>query len=225
MGLDVYLLDGAKYNIDSDENEDDGYMDAYIEDPSDKYPEHGWNKGYLRSSYNDGGYNRVVGNLISKDLYYVFAPVLDANDDSYQLRPTKEQLKECLERAQETLKELKVARPLGILSVHKNPFVDIMKDKPDEITKEDVINLVNKEYEKHSNSQFGSYSNAKGDFFLNEPLKVVALIPGREELFNRDAVFAVYETDLKYYLEASEVLIEFIEKALTLEVPIIHWSS
>ena len=221
MGLDVYLLDGNKFNTDVDETEDN-YMDAYIEEKSDKYPDNYNHKGYLRSSYNDSGYNRVVSNTIGKDLYYIFNPIFsESNNESYEIEPKKEELEKCLINAQEVLKELKSSREFGVINVSKNMFAPIMKNPPEKITNENVIKIVNEEYEKHKGS---SYSNIKGDFFLDTPLEVVALIPGKDFL-NRDTVFVVHKMSLEYYIQETEIAIEFIEKALTLEQPIVHWSS
>lgn len=75
----------------------------------------------------------------------------------------------------------------------------------------------------------GSYSNRNGDFFFEkEPVKVRALIPGTQ--FDTPALYAVYEGDFSWYLNAIEVVIEAFEHVLALPADerkqvYIHWSA
>jgi len=55
-----------------------------IEIDSEKYPEHMFKIGYMRSSYNSGGFNSVVREIVGHDLYWLFA-VKDVNE--YIVRP------------------------------------------------------------------------------------------------------------------------------------------
>jgi hypothetical protein len=47
-------------------------MREAIELPSATYPDHLFKIGYLRSSYNDGGINRLLDIAVGRDLYWVF---------------------------------------------------------------------------------------------------------------------------------------------------------
>src|SRR5690349_4187817 len=76
MGLDIYLYDGNR-NLHFNEDENGKVPDKWWEGDrskakSQKYPEHYCERTYLRSSYNGSGFDRVVGNLIDKDFYYIF---------------------------------------------------------------------------------------------------------------------------------------------------------
>jgi len=51
---------------------------------SEKYPEHMFKIGYMRSSYNSGGFNHVVEELVGHDLYWLFG--VDGVDE-YRVMP------------------------------------------------------------------------------------------------------------------------------------------
>jgi hypothetical protein len=55
-----------------------------IEFDSDTYPEHMFKIGYMRSSYNSGGFNSVVSKLVGHDLYWLFGV---EGVDEYHVRP------------------------------------------------------------------------------------------------------------------------------------------
>lgn len=202
MGLDVYLYDGEK---------------GVAETPSAQHPKHLWNLAYLRSSYNSSGFNQVVFNLVGKDLYYVFEP----NTEEYEVRPD---LSASAARATELAQELRAATPLRVLSVCHSPFGDIAKMKP-----EDALRIVREEMAPREEGadyggMRGSYSNINGDFFLDDPVDIIAAIPGVGPL-GSPGVHLVYKSDMAWYIAATDVLLEFIRNAQSLADPVLHWSG
>ena len=100
MGLDVYLYTREQHEQDEryDALSERAYADGVTveqrkailaegpdwtrrEDvPSERYPNHLFNRRYLRSSYNDGGFNRAVPEILgdeSAGIYGIFEGVLD----------------------------------------------------------------------------------------------------------------------------------------------------
>lgn len=197
MGLDISLYDNGE---------------SFSKIKSDKYPEHACGKGYLRSSYNSNGFNNVVRNLIGKDLYYIFDP-----NSGYEVELSKEKLEDCLKRAKEVFSELKnTEKSYKVCTVSHNIFSGISK-----VSENEAIQIMNKQL---SNKGLGSYRCADGHFFQKEPLAVVGAIAGTDEL-GSPCVHLVYESDLTWYKQMSEIVIELIEFAMTLNNPILVWSS
>jgi hypothetical protein len=206
MGLDVYLYDGAK-RVEEDDNK------------SDLHPDHYWNKGYLRSSYNDGGFNSVVGNLLGRDLSWVFEPIIKGDD--YRLVATKTGLRECRERAIQLRDQLALEEGFRVITANIFGPQPTLKD-------DDAMRLFKAELIKKASepeSPFGGgYSNRDGSYYLGHPIEVLAAIPGRSAL-GSPAIHLICKMDLTFYREASDILIEFIDRALACKRPILHWSS
>lgn len=243
MGLDVYLEDQAKpephypdhdalckelgiptHHKDQTEeahkllsDERGKRQDAIDKSFASKlHPKHGSNRRYLRSSYNSGGFNHVVQNLTGKDLYYIFQP-----PESYEWEPTAEELHLARKRAEEVRDELANATDLRVAT---ESAVNLFTGQS-AVTEERVLDIVREELgREHS---FGSYSNAQGAFFLKDPLPVIAMIPG-VDTFGKPAIHAVWrpsDEDTAYYREMADIVIEFIDEALSMERPQVSWSS
>lgn len=179
MGLDIFLYDGKKE----------------VNVKSDKYPEHYFHKGYLRSAYNDTGFNLFVNGLIGKDFYTIFEPV-EPNDFSEDIKDKwtddewfdylhpvypKEHLEGALLRVKEVIEELKTLPNYAIKTI------DVYKDTP-EMTKAEALKwIVEREKEKGTyNYEVRVPGNGSGTAWVgfHSPMKVVALIPatGASEL-------------------------------------------
>jgi hypothetical protein len=248
MGLDIYLYDGKK-NLHFGENDESGEIPTKwferdrTEAKSQKYPTHYCERTDLRSSYNGSGFNRVVGNLIGKDFYYVFgekiagdlaAPAYEEDGvEAGELTPdeVKAELREALVRAQEVTHELKaIKRPLRLITIAAKNYFDVQAKTGEA----DALKVVNEELDRYEarpkdgkdSGWGGSYGNNKGDFFLDEPLKVIAAIPGVNAL-GTPSVHLVYDDSkgFEWYVQAAEICEEFIEYALTLENPRVSWSG
>lgn len=237
MGLDIYLeeQDEAAARNARNETAGDGDYQLSPKPDSDKYPDHFFKKTYLRSSYNDGGFNCVAERLIGQDLYDVFQPP----DKQYEWVPTREELGAARERALNLLENLKqaVSDPLlfDALTVSHNSF----SGKPAMISEQDAIRLVRGEMERFLENKekaiaegknpdwvFGSYSSIKGDFWLDSPVQVLAAIP-TQSILDTPGFTLVYRPKHQYewYVQAAEIVVEFIDTALSMRTPLISWSS
>lgn len=196
--------------------------ESKVEEPSAKHPDHYFKIGYMRSSYNDSGINRVLSdNCGGRDLYYIFAP-----EERYEFQPDWNAARErCLELSE----QLKAARPVRVSKSSHNPFTN-----PSELpaSTEEALAL----FAKTANTDHGDggFSNRDGEFFLKEPLRVLAILPGTEKaMFGLSAGksgchFIVYESSLEWHQQAMEVVLETIDFVLSQPDPEkywLHWSS
>lgn len=188
-----------------------------IEMDSKIHPEHYFKIGYFRSSYNGSGINRVLSNLGIMDLHDIFNA-----GESYEFQPN---WKLSLNNVNKALSQLKNRGQYRCLSVSKNIF---SKDVPNCNSEEEAIKIFMEENKKEDNS-FDDYSNAKGKFFLKEPLKVFALIPGDENILGKvGCTYVIFEDENKYYIEALEIVKETIEYVLSqtdINKYYLHWSG
>lgn len=200
---------------------------------SEKYPDHYFKIGYFRSSYNDGGVNRVCERYgLPYDLYSIFEP-----NDEYYVKPD---WNKALERVNEQLvafEKLMTTRKskLGVIKVDTiNPF---MGDLHSISSEEEALNSFLKVEETHKErgSDMESFSNQDGDFFL-DGIKCLAMIKGRSESFTgrtHPAVYMIYEREgeedsLAWYMHAFEIVKETIEFILAQEDSqdyYLRWSS
>lgn len=234
MGLDIYLHDGEDISPSYPENGTEDERRAYFEASrayyaktdakSERFPEHVSGPRYLRSSYNDGGFNSVVGNLIGKDLYWIFEyeegkeePYDEETETGGDWFITRDQLTAARERAVQARDELAAVKvPLAAFSV--SPVV------PSTLNDRAAIKLVTEQLERPRDERsFRSYSNRDGHFYL-DGIEILGLIPGRDVL-GRECTHVVHKLDVKYYLDTCEIIIEFIDTALAMERPRVVWSG
>jgi hypothetical protein len=202
MGLDIYLRD---------------INNPHDDVPSDSHPEHFWKRTYLRSSYNEGGFNRVVSRLCDgRDLYWVFGGLAE----SYESRPLRSDLERLLVRAEALRTELyNIRRALFVTTVAHY-------DGPKRTDAEAVAIA----YDHLASARDGMgdwYHDADGEFFINRPPRLVAAVPGANSI-GCAATHLVYEArddDWRHYLESADILVEFVQHALTMGTPVITWSS
>lgn len=175
-----------------------------IQKDSKKYPDHYFKIGYFRSSYNDGGINRVLKNMGIPDLYDIFQVGEDYEnpltvDWSLALRRVQEVI-DLLDRAQN--------RAEGKYRAFDVPARNLFRQHESGVTNEREALEVFKDSLKNA-TDFESYSNAQGHFF-KEGIKVLALIQGTDVL-KQPALYAIVERekdDLKWYREALEIVRE-----------------
>lgn len=194
---------------------DDG---TRIELDSTKHPDNMFKIGYMRSSYNGAGINSILQDAIGKDLYYIFdqGNVQTANGivswtDSLQL--CKEVTQEFQEYVDQTHGFDVMEIPTNFFSVGSNPEINAPRAAMDAFLEE--FNRDNKPFE-------GGYSNAKGDFFLNSPIEVYALIDGwTSHIKEVPVVYAITKRKHGYdfYFEALEIVQEMIEWVLAQKDP------
>jgi hypothetical protein len=187
-----------------------------IELPSDLHPDHNFQIGYFRSSYNGSGINRILENKGLPTLFEIFEI-----EDGGEVSPNYEQ---ALINVKEVLAELRRDKGYQVLTASGNLF-----SKPNVSSSAEALRIFENELETHSG--FNSYSNINGEFHMGEPIKVVALIPGIETMMSeRPCTYVVYknESGVRYYIQALEVVQETIEFILAHENPqefYMYWSG
>lgn len=235
MGLDIYLYEreDAERRMEDDKV---AWKAAFerTQAKSPNFPDHLCGPRYLRSSYNDGGFNHTVHNLIGSDLYSIFAHATLTEDEEGLIAITKEHLQATRERAREVKAKIIGARWLRCTSVSANILRPDLNGIPNEgqaiaaaaeaMTKFEQAKSGEKSGEDHLIG--GSYWNALGHFSIDEPLEVVAMIPGRDSL--GPAVHVVYKTrddDKQWYVQMCDIIVEFCDEALAMRDPCILWSG
>jgi hypothetical protein len=187
-----------------------------IEFDCERYPDHYFKVGYFRSSYNSGGIERILRNMGLPTLSEVFKA-----GDEYEFQPNWE---ESLEAIDGLIALFKAKGAYRVNSVSANMFRD------SEVKSEArALEIFLEQMEKAGENPEYNYTNAEGEFYLNEPIKVLAMIPGKEKIFGeRDCVYVVTESDNSWYLQALEIVKETIEYVLSRENKeqyYLHWSG
>ena len=202
-----------------------GYVDYHppgeeqIEIPSVKYPDHYFKIGYFRSSYNDGGIERVVGDLLGvatsgRCLYYIFEPGYE-----YEFQPDWDAT---LDRTREVIRLFDEKTKNGsyrCLSEGANMFRSPSEYSGIEGARAmEIFAAARRE---------GSYSNINGAFFFDgDGLKVRALIPGIR--LGGPCIHVIYESDLSWYRQALEIVEEtilWVTARKDIEKFYLYWSS
>jgi len=189
--------------------------------PSEKYPEHLFNRRYLRSSYNDGGFNNAISDLVGKDhgLYWIFEP-LDRQwdgDDGILTGLDLVALRESRKRAAQVACELTVCDPIRVMS--EAPVLGAGEHMWSELPSEDEV--LNWYRQEKIRDRFGAgYSTAKGSVFGfgNDGVNVLAVTLGRD-VSGREAAILVYRLDpesIQTYVQSAEIVVEFCDEAISL---------
>lgn len=180
-------------------------------------PEHYFKIGYFRSSYNGSGINRVLSNLGVPDLYEIFEP-----NDEYCFQPN---WKEVIQRANAAIELLSQKGNYKCFSVDENVFGN---NTPPQSEKE-ALEILQKEIADNKSTFEGGYENGKGSFYLNEPLEVVALIPGINNILRpRNCTYVIIKGDIDWYITALKIVRETCEYVLAQNDPQkywLHWSG
>jgi hypothetical protein len=203
-------------------------LTKHVEIDSAKYPKHMFKIGYFRSSYNDGGINRVMSNAGILTLDEIFA--VDRED--YEIRPDWSASRR---RAGDALASYQaIKKPLRCFFVGPNPF-----GQNEFVSSEaQAIDLANQSFKKHAapNAALGDgWSNMVGHFFPGG-MKVVAMIVGKQPFQLRPGhsefgTYIVHEQDDEgraWYEQALEIVIETCDYVLSKPDPerwILHWSG
>ncbi len=198
---------------------------------SGRYPDNLNTRRYLRSSYNDGGFNTYVPRVTRNGdyhYYWVFAPAL-AGAEYLNECTDVDALLECRKRAVEVVTALEAVRD--------KPTYNVVTESPTPlgtavaIDAEGALALFDGVTERNEESPWGGgYSNGAGAFWPDaEPLKIVAAINGKDVL-GQPALHLIYQTEFpESYLESAHVLVEFIDELIGLVradgVAYMHWSG
>lgn len=253
MGLDIYTYTAeqhekmAEYSAKYDDNEDYDWesdpdkenrriLDAQIEwggttVKSKEYPDNINERRYLRSSYNDSGFNSrvpmVTGNP-KHDYYGILAPLTANPNEEYQIKVDNlDKIAEARANALEVVAALEdIADKPQRFSMDVTVVNPFNREVPD--TAEDAaLALANEELDKE-NPFGGAWTSGHG-FFAPDGLNVVAIVPGRN-LIGALCVHVIYEQPLHHsYLESAKVLVEFLDELAELVksdgVAYVHWSG
>lgn len=215
-------------------NEWGAHWDVHtVEMNSELYPEHMFKIGYFRSSYNDGGINRVLKRVGVQGLYEIFPHFDDDEfrpDWKYSLVVVKNIIKQYEKYLKTEISEY------NIIHVSKNCFND---DSSLPQSEQQALTIFEKELESHKKyktdeAMGDGYSSKEGLFYLNG-LKIRAVIPGIENILGKQPCSYVVikpeydKTDSRYwYLHALEIVKETIEWVLTqadIDKYYLSWSS
>lgn len=172
-----------------------------------KYEDHYFKIGYFRSSYNEGGINSILRNIGLPTL----AEIFNYEDDTeYYFQPDWEK---ALENAENVLKGLIKADGVRIHRVSVEKIFGENKIK----SPVDAYNAFVGETDRNNQPDF-NYSNGVGDFYMNNPVEVLAMIPGTEKLFGENkCLYYVTKTEDKWYEQALEIVIDTIKYVLEKE--------
>ena len=197
-----------------DEWGDDKLTKFKVEENSKLYPDHLFKLGYFRSSYNSGGINRILSNMGLPTLGEIMGA-----DEEYLFQPDWEK---ALDNVESVISQLKEKGAYRVEAISGNWFRDNgIKSESDAL--EAFLK------EKEGNGNGFNYSNAMGHFYLQEPVKVLAMIPGKQTILGeRDCTYVVTESDNQWYIQALEVVKETIEYVIGTEMKeqyYLHWSG
>lgn len=192
----------------------------HIEENHPDYPDHYFKIGYFRSSYNDGGIERILKNLGLPTMSDIF----DYNGE-YHFQPN---WKQSLARCEDVISQFKKKGSYRVHLVNGNMF-----SEPKIHSEKEALDVFLEELGKHNstkdNGERYNYSNINGEFNMAEPLKVLAMIPGTYRIFNEQpCVYVVTESDNTWYIQALEIVRDTIKYVLYKENRkqyYLHWSS
>lgn len=200
-----------------------------IETDSTKHPEHMFKIGYFRSSYNDGGINRIMHNFGLPGLYEIFE-----HGDDYEFAPDWKKAKERVREAIEGYAtQISMYGELHVLTVQSNIFAkdDVLPKDQSEALK--IFKAEEDRKAKGGAFTKGVWTNKDGTFAL-EGMNVVAFIPGTNNILGEHpCTYVVYREEKKddeanWYLQALEIVEETIDFVLSQPHPeqyYFHWSS
>jgi len=263
MGLDIYLYSAAQeaandahntaseafygrddYEQLSQEQKDELRQaippyEHVTDAPSEKYPDHLFNRRYLRSSYNGGGFNRAVPDMIagltegaiaelaSEDdavgsLYWIFQPMgrVWDGDEGQLTKVDLDGLRACEDRALRVADMLRNCDPLRVEAVHMPMFgaAEHMWQSPP--SDDEVLSWYRRELKSHAgrpSDDDGGYGSAKGTVYgFKQGLDVLAITVGLDVL-GRPAPMIVYRSQaVDSYIQSAEIVAEFCAEAIGL---------
>ena len=191
-----------------------------IEEDSKLYPEHYFKVGYCRSSYNGGGFNRVVGNLGLMDLYKIFA-----QDGEGELNPDWPAVRRNALATRDGINS-RIAEGNNLRAMMVN--ASMFAERPSVTNEAQAIELVMRALAKDKQQEgegFRSYGSSEGEFML-DGMEILAAIPGQACL-GPDGVYLVYrDKSLDWYAQACEIIAEMCDYVTSHPGTYrLHWSG
>lgn len=199
------------------------YSSHSPETKSKTNPEHLFNRRYLRSSYNAGGFNSVAGNFGGHDLYWIFEPLeTDPEEGGGWLSAGSiENLKACRDRALQVAQEIRDWDRL-MVTEFSGPILGDADHLWSKLpTEEKVLEWGREELSKKQPDGFGDggYSTAKGSVFPSG-FTLHAITLGMDKYGFRGIPIVAYgvykatEETFTFYEEAARITAEFCEEAI-----------
>lgn len=184
-----------------------GYPEERIELDSALHPEHMFKIGYFRSSYNSGGINHLLNQYLGSSIYDLMGAE-NGDDAQVDWQASKERIL----KAKQDLMDI-MAKQGG-----KMYSANFERAAPYDITRgadseEAAMKLFQEEAEKEHS--FGSFSNAYGSYFMEEPLKVSAMIRSTATGIFGNGFWIISERgDIDWYLESLDIMAETCDYVL-----------
>lgn len=247
VGLDIYLHD-LEYRAQEKAHEkawDDVYASGRWEKPTDeekrawrdenpypstrgypseKYPNHLFERRYLRSSYNGGGFNHAVPEMLATagheatypnergSLYWIFEPMGREWDGDEGILTDEDipKLEESKARAEMVAEELRKSDRLRVFTASPNMF-----SEPPQTDDNGALRM----YREHvaDREPDGWYSSRDMDVF-GGGITILAAIPGKAS-FNIPGVHLIYraaDDGFDSYVQSAEIVAEFCDEAIAL---------
>lgn len=222
MGLDVLLTKKRTEPLVA--GEEDNWDGRCISIPSTKYPEHYFHIGYWRSSYNEGGINRVLESLSMPTLWNLAS----FGEDCVEVSCDELSWSDRLARAKSMLLEFKNAVNLAegvCVSEHRDfGFKDVCDSSGEALGKFLAARAEHREKmsKVKEDSRYHSYTCKGGDYWMGDPLKVRAIISGKKDDFGGGVTYLIVECGPDYYdwyIQALEIVVETCEWVLAQDDP------
>jgi hypothetical protein len=252
MGLDIYLYtkdraaadaerehawdevyDSGRWNAMSDEEKDawrleHPYPDRDTDTASRRYPDHLFNRRYLRSSYNGAGFNHAVPQMIGSSgdgetypnergsLYWVFEPMgreWDGDEGTLTVEDIPK-LAASKARALEVADALRKSDRLRVLTVSPNMF-----SAPPQHTDDDALRM----YREHiaarqpDHDDDGWYMTRDLEVY-GAGLTILCAVAGKAT-FDIPGVHLIYRAGVdgyESYIQSAEITAEFCDEAIFL---------
>lgn len=199
-----------------DESGDDPRKERVEMDHPD-YPDHYFKIGYFRSSYNDGGIERILKNLGLPTMHDVF----EKEDEEYQFQPNWER---SLVKVEELIDRFKSEGAYRVRDISHNIFKDPATTPASAAA---ALEIFRKELARGPHKH--NYSNSDGEFCFHENEKVLAFIPGTSKIFRTaPCIYVVTESDNSWYIQALEIVRDTCKYVLNQkdkEKYYLHWSG
>lgn len=181
------------------------------------YPDHYFKIGYFRSSYNEGGIERILRNLGLPTMHDIF----EKENEEYCFQPDWEK---SLASVEDVIVRFGGAGAYRVRSISHNIFKD-PSTTPSSAA--EAMKVFNDQLQRGSNEY--NYSNSDGEFCFHESEKVVAFIPGTDKIFRpAPCIYVVTESDNSWYIKALEIVRDTCKYVLSQkdkEKYYLHWSD
>ncbi len=206
-----------------------------IERTSEKHPTHFFKIGYCRSSYNDSGLDRMLGNLIDVTLGSIF----EYKEEQDRWLPEWGRVRQnAIDAIAKLDAEIKAHRgAFSVICVSYNEFEGDPNGYPVDSEEKALKEFLGEQEKETKRSPDTTeehwYSGKVGDFFLGKPLELSAAIRGvRTRLLSSEKLPCTYlifkNENIDWYRQALEIIVETCDYILAQpdsQKYYVHWSG